>query len=103
MTELVGRRVAASRCIGRERHLSALALCNGRCAHRLCMSPSKAPETDVDIESDSHVVQLGDCASLYTRLEECLAENDRDWRRCQFLVKALKVCQLQQNLGEKRS
>lgn len=29
---------------------------------------------------------------IYLRLEECLGENDRDWRKCQEHVKALRDC-----------
>ncbi len=35
---------------------------------------------------------LGSCTSIYYELEECLAQNDRDWRKCQSVVKSLKLC-----------
>lgn len=30
--------------------------------------------------------------AAYLRLEECLGEHDRDWRRCQNEVQALRAC-----------
>lgn len=32
------------------------------------------------------------CSRLYFALEECLGETDRDWVKCQPIVKALKQC-----------
>ncbi|CAN0235541.1 unnamed protein product, partial [Ascophyllum nodosum] len=32
------------------------------------------------------------CSADYYKLEDCLGEHDRDWRRCQEQVKALKKC-----------
>lgn len=32
------------------------------------------------------------CTKLYYNLETCLADNDRDWRKCQNIVKLLKDC-----------
>merc|ERR1711976_311539 len=40
---------------------------------------------------DPLVDQQG-CGKVYARLETCLGENDRDWRRCQAEVVALKEC-----------
>ncbi|CAI5476237.1 unnamed protein product [Closterium sp. Yama58-4] len=34
-------------------------------------------------ELDPMVEQLQDCSRLYVRLENCLVEHDRDWRKCQ--------------------
>ncbi|CAI5535090.1 unnamed protein product [Closterium sp. Naga37s-1] len=46
-------------------------------------------------ELDPMVEQLQDCSRLYVRLENCLVEHDRDWRKCQearvFLL-SLPVC-----------
>jgi hypothetical protein len=39
---------------------------------------------DGEEDVDPVVAQLGQrCAKLYIQLEECLGENDRDWRKCQ--------------------
>eukprot|EP00241_Pyramimonas_parkeae_P013599 CAMPEP_0114256630 /NCGR_PEP_ID=MMETSP0058-20121206/18273_1 /TAXON_ID=36894 /ORGANISM="Pyramimonas parkeae, CCMP726" /LENGTH=72 /DNA_ID=CAMNT_0001371245 /DNA_START=301 /DNA_END=522 /DNA_ORIENTATION=+ len=46
-------------------------------------------EEDEDI--DPMVDQQG-CGKVYAMLEECLGENDRDWRKCQDEVEKLKVC-----------
>ena len=62
--------------------------------------PSRTEEGEFD---DPYVHQLGNCAALYQRLEACLAEHDRDWRRCQYLVKALQVCQTQNSFKESKS
>jgi hypothetical protein len=44
-------------------------------------------------EDDDVVHQLGNtCAQRYFQLEECLAEHDRDWSKCQREVKALQNC-----------
>ncbi|CAM9921865.1 unnamed protein product [Hapterophycus canaliculatus] len=44
---------------------------------------------EVDIEE---AIDKSGCSSVYYRLEDCLGEHDRDWRRCQEQVKALKAC-----------
>ena len=64
------------------------------------MSPSLG-ETPPD--DDPYVAQLGRCATLYSELEECLGENKRDLTRCQYLVKALQVCQIQQQAAQRRA
>ncbi|GAQ90591.1 hypothetical protein KFL_006590040 [Klebsormidium nitens] len=46
-------------------------------------------EDDDDI--DPMVDQQG-CGKVYAKLEECLAEHDRDWRQCQKEVMALREC-----------
>lgn len=44
-------------------------------------------------EGDEVVNQLGNsCAKRYFELEDCLAEHNRDWKKCQKEVKALKEC-----------
>lgn len=48
-------------------------------------------DAGVDVE-DAIARTLGSCTSLYYELEECLAHNDRDWRKCQNVVKNLKIC-----------
>ena len=44
---------------------------------------------EVDIEA---MITRSGCSKIYYDLEECLGEHDRDWRKCQKEVKALKVC-----------
>ncbi|KAL4519576.1 hypothetical protein Ndes2526B_g01839 [Nannochloris sp. 'desiccata'] len=51
-----------------------------------------------DSEVDPVVAQLGeDCSKLYAKLEECLCDNDRDWRACQKEVQALRSCHEKKN------
>lgn len=47
-------------------------------------------------EEDPYVTQLSECSDIYLKLETCLAEHDRDWRRCQTLVKSLQDCNQKQ-------
>ncbi|CAM9197503.1 unnamed protein product [Ectocarpus sp. 6 AP-2014] len=49
---------------------------------------------EVDIEE---AIDKSGCSSIYYRLEDCLGEHDRDWRRCQEQVKALKACNDKKN------
>jgi cytochrome c oxidase assembly factor 4 len=42
---------------------------------------------DVDV-----MIAKGKCAKEYYALEECLADTDRDWTRCQTVVQRLKEC-----------
>ena len=51
--------------------------------------PTVEERGDVDIEE---LIEKTGCAQVYAALEECLGENDRDWRKCQPAVKALKLC-----------
>ena len=44
---------------------------------------------DVDIED---MIEKTGCSKQYYRLEECLGEHDRDWRKCQDSLKQLKIC-----------
>ena len=44
---------------------------------------------EVDLEE---MMERSPCISLYHQLEECLAETNRDWRKCQKEVKLLKEC-----------
>jgi len=46
---------------------------------------------EVDIE---RMIDKFGCAEAYYALEECLGDNDRDWRKCQRAVRALKDCSL---------
>ncbi|CAL8468590.1 g8130 [Coccomyxa elongata] len=44
-----------------------------------------------DEDFDEYVDQQG-CGKAYSKLEVCLAENNRDWRSCQKEVQAWKDC-----------
>eukprot|EP01039_Chlorochromonas_danica_P000374 gene374-406_t len=48
---------------------------------------NKGEEVDI-----SAMIDHSGCAQIYYDLEECLGENDRDWRKCQTLVQSWKVC-----------
>ncbi|GJQ15110.1 hypothetical protein GpartN1_g7073.t1 [Galdieria partita] len=50
-------------------------------------SESLQEEPDVEDMIDSSV-----CAQVYRKLEDCLADNNRNWSACQEQVKALKEC-----------
>ena len=51
-----------------------------------------SPHTGRDEEEDDpYVTQLG-CRVEYEALEECLADHDRDWTKCQAVVAALRAC-----------
>lgn len=43
-------------------------------------------------EDIEQMIDRHSCSELYYRLEECLGEHDRDWRKCQAEVKSLKTC-----------
>lgn len=45
-----------------------------------------------DEEEEAELLNQQGCAAVYFQLEECLAEHDRDWRRCQEQVEALRRC-----------
>ena len=38
---------------------------------------------EVDI---GEMIEKSGCSDMYSSLEECLGENDRDWRKCQIEV-----------------
>lgn len=44
---------------------------------------------DLDVEE---MIERNGCAKIYYKLEDCLAEFDRDWTKCQRQVKELKLC-----------
>lgn len=52
---------------------------------------SKTVSTNVDVDIEDMIEKSG-CNSIYMQLEECLGENDRDWRRCQ--VEVIELMQL---------
>jgi cytochrome c oxidase assembly factor 4 len=44
-----------------------------------------------DMDIDDMIEKMG-CAKEYYRLEDCLGEHDRDWTKCQGVVKELRQC-----------
>lgn len=58
------------------------------------MQPQHARLTQPDQDEDDidPLVNQQGCGKVYAKLEECLGENDRDWRRCQREVSDLKEC-----------
>jgi hypothetical protein len=46
-------------------------------------------KAELDIQE---MIDKSKCADIYHKLEECLGENDREWRKCQIEVKLLKDC-----------
>jgi hypothetical protein len=38
------------------------------------------------------MIEANPCHEVYAILENCIGENDRDWRKCQNEVKALREC-----------
>lgn len=66
-------------------------------SHRNHVSPfvEANPTEQSDEWVDPQLQQLGSrCVTAYTALEECLAEHNRDWTRCQQAVQQLKQCQV---------
>ena len=56
-------------------------------------SHGKAVHKEAGMDVEQAIARtLGACTSIYYELEECLAQNDRDWRKCQDVVKKLKIC-----------
>lgn len=37
----------------------------------------------IEEDPDPVIAALGDCRLVYTKLEDCLVDNGRDWIRCQ--------------------
>ncbi len=48
---------------------------------------SKGEEVDIGT-----MIDRSGCGEAYYKLEDCLADNERDWRKCQNFVKAWKNC-----------
>lgn len=55
----------------------------------LKMRGDNAEEAEKDIDQ---MIENSGCSEVYFKLEECIGENDRDWRKCQNEVKLLKQC-----------
>jgi hypothetical protein len=49
----------------------------------------KNKEAELDI---SQMIEDGGCSDVYYKLEECLGEHNREWRKCQLEVHALQKC-----------
>ncbi|XP_010279171.1 PREDICTED: uncharacterized protein LOC104613156 [Nelumbo nucifera] len=58
--------------------------------------PPPLHQTDAD-EEDENVKQLKECSALYLSLQDCLVENNRNWKSCQKEVQALKACHERRN------
>jgi hypothetical protein len=58
----------------------------------------RPPNLHKGISTSTNIVDIDDmidksgCSQVYYKLEECLGEHDRDWRKCQNEVKALQIC-----------
>jgi hypothetical protein len=54
--------------------------------------------SEVDIEG---IIEKSGCSVPYFALEECLGLHDREWRKCQDEVRALRACN-QQRMNVKK-
>ena len=61
----------------------------------VCVS-AKQDDSTVSIEG---VIEKSGCSLLYELLEECLGENDRDWKRCRESLEAFRDCHSKNNPG----
>ena len=43
---------------------------------------------------------LQHCTKVYYELETCLVDNNRDWSKCQLIVKQLKECNEKKNANK---
>lgn len=64
----------------------------GKPQHRTRPPPSTKGEEEEEEDEDPYVTQLAGCSQVYLQLETCLGEHDRDWTKCQDLVKRLQAC-----------
>ncbi len=46
------------------------------------------------------MIEKSKCSKEYFLLEDCLGEHDRNWSKCQDLVKILKVCNNNNNANQ---
>mmetsp|Transcript_10226 Transcript_10226/g.18461 ORF Transcript_10226/g.18461 Transcript_10226/m.18461 type:complete len:83 (-) Transcript_10226:152-400(-) len=60
-------------------------------AHGKASQPREGQDQEEDDFIDPLVDQQG-CGKVYAALEVCLGDNDRDWRKCQAEVQALRDC-----------
>lgn len=54
--------------------------------------PASNPHIRVKGKDVDEMIDSNPCAQPYHLLEDCLADFDRDWRKCQKQVKALQQC-----------
>ena len=71
-------------------------------AHHAGVASHISPPGDADNAVDP-MADLGACAELYEQLEYCLADNRRDWTKCQGAVAAVKKCMLAHRKQEPES
>ncbi|OQS03715.1 hypothetical protein THRCLA_21096 [Thraustotheca clavata] len=45
-----------------------------------------------DFDDIEDLIERNKCAKEYYKLEDCLAEYDRNWSKCQDVVKLLRQC-----------
>ena len=65
------------------------------------MTPnSLSASSDIDIDA---LIETDGCSSIFYALETCLAENNRDWRKCQSYVQAWKTCSAQKKVDLKKT
>lgn len=50
----------------------------------------------------STLIERSGCSEVYYQLEDCLGENDRDWRKCQSSVNAWRACYDKQQADKRR-
>ncbi|KAI4317693.1 hypothetical protein L6164_025543 [Bauhinia variegata] len=64
--------------------------------------PSQLPlhQNDAD-EKDENVMQLDECSSLYLSMQDCIVNSNRDWKKCQTEVQALRKCMEKKNNNNK--
>ena len=60
--------------------------------HHERVTKSNAEATTAEEEEVDPLVNQQGCGRIYALLEDCLADTDRDWRKCQPQVQALKAC-----------
>ncbi|KAL6780863.1 hypothetical protein ACKKBG_A08770 [Auxenochlorella protothecoides x Auxenochlorella symbiontica] len=57
------------------------------------MSPTpRKPKAEAETNDDDALYTPTGCKEAYEKLEICLAQSDRDWRKCQKEVHALQQC-----------
>lgn len=72
---------------------------NAKVNNHRALANAQTSGSSVDVDE---LVQRSSCAKEYTALEECLADNNRDWRKCQSFVKAMKICNDQLASSQKK-
>lgn len=49
-------------------------------------------ENTGDLDDVERVIEQAGCSEKYYKLEHCLGESERDWRKCQEELKAFRLC-----------